>query len=345
MFFWSKTFLRASVSLVIFSLMFSASAAVAQRKSDRQQRQQQRQQKQQKQSPLAGSPVMWERVNISRRDLFYGPGGKDMMPDLSRVTFIKEEKGGHNKKYRIRDGSGKIWVAKLGREAQPETAAVRLMWALGYKTEINYLVPTITIPGKGTFRNVRLEARPDNIERLDEWKWKKNPFIGTREFQGLKIMQVFLTNWDIVDVQNKILQVEGRNGRELHYIISDLGATFGKLGNNNLPIIYRLGRKTGKPSAYIKTSLVREVEEDGRVRLAYKGKNRWLFKDIMVEDVDWLSRLLLQLSDKQIRDAFRAANYSPGDINTLTQAVKNKITELSRVNSEERFSLLSINNE
>jgi hypothetical protein len=323
--------------------MFSSAAVVeAQKKSSKQQKQQ-KQQTQQKQAPQ-GKPIMWERVKISQRDLFYGPGGKDMLPDLSRITFIKEEKGGHNKKYRIKDGSGRTWVAKLGREAQPETAAVRLMWALGYKTEVNYLVPTITIPGKGTFRNVRLEARPDNIERLDEWKWKKNPFIGTKEFQGLKIMQVFLTNWDIVDVQNKILQVDGRNGKELHYIISDLGATFGKLGNNNLPIIYRFGRKTNRPSVYIKTGFIKEVE-DGRVRLAYKGKNRWLFKDIMVDDADWLSRLLLQLTDKQIRDAFRAANYSPGDVNTLTQAVKNKITELSRVTSEDRFSLLLLSNE
>ena len=343
--FWSKAFPKSLISLLVFSLMFSltptAFAQERQRKVNNKQQQTQKKQEgeQKRQRQPEGKPIMWERVNISRRDLFYGPGGKNMLPDLSRITFIKEETGGHNKKYRIRDGAGKIWVAKLGREAQPETAAVRLVWALGYKTEINYLIPSITIPGKGTFKNVRLEARPDNIKRLDEWKWKKNPFIGTREFQGLKIMQVFLTNWDIVDVQNKILQVEGRNGaKELHYIISDLGATFGKLGNNNLPIIYRFGRKTGKPSAYIKTSLVKEVE-DGRVRLAYKGKNRWLFKNIMVEDADWLSRLLLQLTDRQIRDAFRAANYSPADINTLTRAVKNKITELSRVTTEDRYSL------
>jgi hypothetical protein len=338
---WSDVFLRSLISLIVFSLLFS-SPTVAQKKSNKSQTPPTRkQQKQQKQAP-EGTPIMWERVNISRRDLFYGPGGRDMQPDLSRITFIKEETNGHNKKYRIKDGAGRTWVAKLGREAQPETAAVRLMWALGYKTEINYLVPSITIPGKGTFRNVRLEARPDNIERLDEWKWKKNPFIGTKELQGLKIMQVFLTNWDIVDVQNQILQVEGRNGKELHYIISDLGATFGKLGNNNLPVIYRLGRKTNKPSAYIKTKLIRDVE-DGRVELSYKGKNRWLFKDITVADADWLSKLLSQLSDKQIRDAFRAANYSPNDIITLTQAVKNKITELSRVVNEDRFSLLLSN--
>jgi hypothetical protein len=335
-----KTFPGALVSLIVFSLMFS-SPVFAQKKSNKQPQKQQKQQKrqsQQKQVPQ-GTPIMWERVKISQRDLFYGPGGKNMMPDLSRITFLKEEKGGHNKKYRIKDGAGQTWVAKLGREAQPETAAVRLMWALGYKTEVNYLVPTLTIPGKGTFTNVRLEARPDNIERLDEWKWKQNPFIGTKEFQGLKIMQVFLTNWDLVDVQNKILQVAGKNGKELHYIISDLGATFGKLGNNNLPVIYRLGRRTNKPSLYIKTRLVREVE-DGRVELSYKGKNRWLFKDITVEDTEWLSRLLLQLSERQIRDAFRAANYSPADIDTLTRAVKNKITELSRVTSEDRFSLI-----
>lgn len=339
--FWSKTFFRTFISLIVFSMMFST-ATFAQKKSRTQQKTQktqktQKQQKQQKPKP-EGKPVMWERVKINQRDLFYGPGGRDMLPDLSRITFIKEEKGGHNKKYRIKDGSGKTWVAKLGREAQPETAAVRLMWALGYKTEINYLIPTLTIPGKGTFRNVRLEARPDNIERLDEWKWKENPFIGTKELQGLKIMQVFLTNWDIVDVQNKILQVDGANGKELHYIISDLGATFGKLGNNNLPVIYRLGRKTNKPSAYIKTSFIKDVE-NGRVELAYKGKNRWLFKDITVEQAEWLSRLLNQLTDKQIRDAFRAANYSQNDIDTLTRAVKNKISELSEAVSEERYAL------
>ncbi|MFN6965298.1 MAG: hypothetical protein ACK4S4_16255, partial [Pyrinomonadaceae bacterium] len=182
------------------------------------------------------------------RDLFYGPGGREMVPDVSRVTFIKEEKQGHNKKYRIRDARGREWVAKFGREAQPETAAVRILYGLGYKTEINYLVPKLTIPGKGTFQNVRLEARPESIERLDEWKWKDNPFVGTNELQGLKIMMVFFTNWDLLDLQNKVLKVRDENGSvQHHFVISDLGATFGKLGNNNLPFFFRLGRRTNDP--------------------------------------------------------------------------------------------------
>src|SRR6476620_12038513 len=114
-----------------------------------------------------GKPVLWERVDIERQDLYNGPGGEAMQPDLSSIKFEKEEKGGHNKKYRIKDGSGRTWVEKLGREARPETAAVRLLYGLGYKTEINYLVPALTIPTVGSFKNVRLELKPDNVERLD----------------------------------------------------------------------------------------------------------------------------------------------------------------------------------
>lgn len=317
-----RDFFKPFVCLVVFLLLFTTVSA----------------QKSKKKHIPRGKAVMWEQVNIQQRDLFFGPGGKNMLPDLSKITFIKEEKSGHNKKYRIKDGSGRVWVAKFGREAQPETAAVRLMWALGYKTEINYLVPSITIPGKGTFKNVRLEARPDNIERLDEWKWKDNPFIGSNEFQGLKIMMVFLKNWDIVDIQNKILEVNGKNGKEYHYIISDLGATFGRLGNNNLPIIYRFGRSVNKPRHYIKTKLIRDVENDF-VELSYKGKNRGIFKGIRVRHAQWLYNLLSRLSDKQIRDAFRAANYSQSDIELLTRGVKNKIAELSRVSGEEKLAL------
>jgi len=284
-------------------------------------------QKKSKNKAPQGKPVMWEKVNVAKRDLYYGPGGTEMQPDLSKITFIQEEKGGHNKKYRIKDGAGRVWVAKLGREAKPETAAVRLLWGLGYKTEIVYLVPTLTIPGKGTFKDVRLEARPENVERLGNWNWKDNPFIGRNEFQGLKIMMVLLHNWDIIQINNNILGTVGKNGRELQYIVGDLGSTLGRLGNNNFPIIYRLGRSTGNPRQYAKSVLVRDVEK-GKIELSYKGKLREIFKDITVANGRWLADLLLQLKDEQIEDAFRAANYSPADIAIYKKAIKAKIDEL-----------------
>ena len=273
-----------------------------------------------------GKAVMWEPVDASTLDLYAGPGGDAMRPDLSRIEFIEEEKSGHNKKFRVKDGSGRTWVVKLGIEAKPETAAVRLLWALGYKTEINYFVPKVTIPGKGTFENVRFEARPDNVERLDEWKWRENPFVGKKELQGLKMMMVFMNNWDVLDLQNKVLQV----GDEQHYIVSDLGRTFGRLGNNNLPIIYRLGRRTGSPGHYTETDFVEKVD-DGEVKLAYKGKNRGLFDGFTLEDAQWLYARFENLSDTQIADAFRAAGYNKGEIDVFVGAVRRRINELKTV--------------
>ncbi|MGH7784935.1 MAG: hypothetical protein ACREO5_13975, partial [Candidatus Binatia bacterium] len=80
-----------------------------------------------------GKAVIWEPVAVESQDLLNGPGGTAMEPDLSTVEFIEQDKSGHNKKYKIRDAAGNEWVAKLGREAKPETVAVRLLWALGYK--------------------------------------------------------------------------------------------------------------------------------------------------------------------------------------------------------------------
>ncbi|MEO8042278.1 MAG: hypothetical protein ABI646_06705 [Acidobacteriota bacterium] len=273
------------------------------------------------------NPVLWEDVDSSRLDLYNGPGGAAMTPDVSRVTFIKEDTQGHNKKYRIKDAKGQIWVAKLGTEARPETSAVRLLYGLGYKTEINYLVPTLNIPGKGTFKNVRLEARPKNVERLDEWKWKDNPFVDTNQLQGLKIMMVFLTNWDLLDLQNKVLRVNNNGTVEDQFVISDLGATFGKLGNNNLPFFFRLGRKTNDPGTWYEAGFVSGVK-DGMIDFDFKGKGRSLMEDITVEQGRWLATRLAQLSDRQLDDAFRAANYSPDEIKLLKDGFKARLDEL-----------------
>jgi hypothetical protein len=273
-----------------------------------------------------GTPILWQRpTDISSRNLYLGPGGTAMRPDLRRITFIKEEKGGYSKKYRVRDGSGREWVAKIGKEAQSETSAVRLLWGVGYLTEINYLVPQVTIPGKGTFTNVRFEARPDNLKRVGEWKWKRNPFVGTPEYQGLKIMMALINNWDLKDSNNEMLQVRGDDGNELRYIISDLGATFGHASTT--PIFWRLTRSRNNPANYAKSDFLEKVKGD-RVVLHFGGKNRGLMKDIDVGDAHWLGGWLSQLSDGQLRDAFRAANYRPDQINLLVREVRERTAEL-----------------
>jgi hypothetical protein len=279
---------------------------------------------------VAGTPVLWrEHRNPAALDLYWGPGGPGMKPDLRKLTFIKEEKGGYSTKYRVRDASNRVWVVKVGKEAQSEAASTRLLWAAGYMTEVVYLVPVATISGKGTFRNVRFEARPESVDREGEWKWDDNPFKGTREFQGLKVMMVLLNNWDIKDDNNVILATKGRQGTELRYAISDLGATLGDTGK--WPLLWRFTRSRNNPKDFSGDKIIDEIKEDGRVDFEFSGKKRGMFNDITVEEARWAGRLLARLSDRQLGSAFRAANYTPQEVQTLVASVRSRVNQLVRL--------------
>lgn len=315
------------MTLAILIVLSISTAALAQKES-----------KKKKETPQ-GTPVLWqEPTDITSRDLFLGPGGEAGKPDLSKVTFVRDQQGGgFSINYRVRDGAGKVWVAKLGKEAQPETASSRLLWAVGYVTEMNYLVPCVQIQGApeprykvtrcegNGFANVKFEARPEDVKRLESWSWTNNPFTGTKEFQGMVVLMSLLNNWDLKDDNNKILYVPATDGGqgELRYIISDLGATFGKTGGV-------LSHNRNAPEDFVKSKFVEGVEGH-RVRFAYGGKNPGLFKNISVEHTKWIGTWLSQLSDQQLNDAFRAANYSPEEIDLWARALKARIAQLVKL--------------
>lgn len=309
-------------NMVAWSFPLSSSAFQNEKKKESQEKK--------KKEPPTGTPVLWrEPVDISSRNLLLGPGGEEMKPDLSKVTFVKEETGGYSKKYRVKDGRGRVWVAKIGKEAQSETAAVRLVWAVGYVSEINYLAPRVTIDTKGTFENVRFEARPENVDRLDAWKWATNPFAGKRELQGLKVLMALMENWDLKDDNNRVLWVKGSSGNELHYIVSDLGTTFGKTGGQSSPMAFFRSIKGSRnePKDYVSDAFIESVAGNF-VKLDYDGKNADLMNNISIADAKWVGELLSRLSDSQIGDAFRAANYTEEEVRMLADAVRKRINEL-----------------
>lgn len=278
-----------------------------------------------KSKTLQGTPVLWrEPVDLESRNLLLGAGGEQMKPDIRKITFVEEKTGGYSKKYRVRDAAGNEWIAKLGKEAQPDTAANRLLWAVGYETEIAYLIPRLTIEGKGELENVRLEARPKTIDRAGNWNWEENVFKGTSPLQGLKILMVMINNWDMKDDNNEILATRGATGEgDLRYIISDLGGSFGKTGGF-------FSRSRNKPEDYVKAKFIEKVNGNV-IDFNYGGKNQKLFANITVADARWLSNLLNRLSEEQIKDAFRAANYSPSEVEHLASAFRERIIELTSV--------------
>lgn len=270
---------------------------------------------------VVGTPVVWEQVDISKRDLYWGPGGEAGFPVLKDARFIGRNVGGNNLKYEIEDGAKHRWIVKVADESQPEVAATRLLWAIGYPTEVDYIIPKIDIANVGRYSNVRFEQRGD-FKRGERWSWMDNPFRDARELRGLKIMMALINNWDLKDENTITLSKDGK----LYYVVSDLGSSFGKLADKPMS---RSGRSVNDPDDYSKATFIKGVD-NGNLMLDYRGINQNVIQGIKVEDGRWLADLLTQLSDKQISDAFRAANYKPEEIATYTQAVKARIVALDK---------------
>src|SRR5712692_1508896 len=122
-----KLFRRVTILMVSIALLLPGAVLMGQHKTA------QNKNEEPKPIPADAKSILWqEPTDIATRDLFLGPGGDSMKPDLSKVTFIADETRSYSTRYRVRDGAGNEWIAKLGKEAQAEAAGTRLVWAAGY---------------------------------------------------------------------------------------------------------------------------------------------------------------------------------------------------------------------
>jgi hypothetical protein len=315
-------------------------------------------QKSDKKKELSATPILWrDPGDVASRDLRFGPGSVDLAP-AAPFTFIKEDKSGESPKFDVRDSRGVEWRVKLGPEAKSETVATRLIWAVGYFAEEAYYLAEAQIENLprlsrgreyvsegGIMRGARFEPRRQNIERGKVWGWDKNPFEGSRELNGLKVLMILLNNYDARKENNRIFYMDAPGGgREARHVVSDLGATLGRAGG--------LGGKRTKNDLedFLSTKFVRGVDDgvvefdfDTRPRglghlavlhpLYYRGevKKEKSMRGIPVEHARWIGSLLSQLTDEQLSDAFRAADYDETTMKGYVRALRERIDQLMKL--------------
>lgn len=278
-----------------------------------------------KELPKLGSApaVIWrEPADIQTRDLYYGPGGREHMP-VGMLSFIGEKMNGVNPKFDVRDEAGIRWGVKMGREARPEVAATRLMWAVGYFANEDYYLPELNISGNMRLQRgqdlihhqkidgVRLKRHNKGEHKIADWSWSSNPFVGTRELDGLKLMMELVCNVDLKSANQHVYDVDGLEQR---YIAADVGSSFGMCGK----------------SMFYTKGVLRDFQSKPLLRNAgTEFVDGWKFQHIPREHAKWIGGYLAQLSDAQISDAFRAAGFSPAEIDGFTKKVREKIAELA----------------
>ncbi len=311
-----------------------------------------------RQGAAQNEPVLWRNpADISSRDLFFGSGGRESVPH-GPFSFVAEDLAGTNPKYQVRDSDGVRWQVKLGIEARPETAASRLVWAVGYPTTADYFfkeLRVVNMPAHlhrgrdlvepdGTMHNVRLKRHPGE-KKIGLWRWRSNPFVGTREFNGLRVMMALINNWDLKDENNSIYREKDPHGSGSYedlYMVTDLGASFGATGRS-----WPARKAKGNLESFIHSTFIREVGHDdidlgtpSRPALFYlvglrefvrRLELRWIGRHIPRSNAKWIGQILASLSADQIRDAFRAAGYTAAEVEGFTQVVLKRIAALNRL--------------
>lgn len=290
--------------------------------------------KQAKTTAAVGEPALWEdRGNIAQLDLMLGIGSREGMPKPP-FQFKGEDQTGTNPKIKVIDANGVKWNIKFDEEVHAEVAVSRIVWACGYRVEESYFLPSGQVSGvtglsrarkfvkaDGSFTNGMFEKRPDNIVRRNKtWSWSSNPFTGTKEMSGLIMINVLVANWDAKDSNNAILGTTHEDGSVKEwYTVADWGGTLGKMGSF-------MSHSKWDPEAFAKERFIEGVS-GGTVKLRYSGKMS-AASSVPLDHARWFAGIVGQLTDEQLRQAFKAAGATAAETDSFTRQLRRKIEEL-----------------
>jgi hypothetical protein len=304
----------------------------------------------QKEAAQAGVPYIWSDPGaVEDLNFASGFGGRTGDPKPP-FTFIEESLSGTNPKVRVKDANGVEWTVKFGSEVNAETFATRVAWAAGYFVEPNYFIPSGRVENlgaltrakkyfnsDGSFAGARFEMRRDKgVKKLDEeqsWSWVQNPFTGSKELNGLKVIMMLTSNFDNKDVRDvkrgsntAIFRTPAGNGIEDRYLVSDWGGSMGKWGGFISREKWDCKGFSGQTKDFIK-GINGDIVEFG-----FTGQHTDDFKnDIKVNDLKWLLQYVGRITDEQFREGLRASGATADEVECFTQSLRERINQLKRV--------------
>jgi hypothetical protein len=283
-----------------------------------------------------------------------GPCGSKGAP-APPFHFLEEHDTGSNPCVSIRDAAVREWRVKWGQEVHTETFGTRLAWALGYFAEQTYFIPSGTIEGthdlrrakecideQHRFSDARFELSERGVERHFDahgWAWNDNPFVGTHELNGLKILLMLVSNWDNKDVrdvargsntaifeypQNPVGSGLSRTVTEARYLIIDWGAALGAWGSH----ILKRGRWDPEAFAGQNAQFITGVDDD-IVQFGYQGQRTAdAAANISRADVAWFVRIADRLTDDHLRAALRASGATREETDLFTASLRARLDQL-----------------
>ena len=278
---------------------------------------------------------LWQKpADLSERDLFNGPWGAERAPDPNAVyTFVATKHHGTNPGVVVTDPEGREWHVKQppsnqqGAEGPVEVVLSRVLSAVGYHQPPVYFVPSFTMrdqTGTHTVPGGRFRLSLRQLDKVGDWSWQQNPFVGTKPYQGLLAILLMFNSSDLKNVNNSLYEFKNSSDQlERWYVVRDLGTALGETG--------RLHPKRSNIDIFENAPFITGVR-NGYVEFAYHGWHQEIIRQRLTPmDLQWASDLLAGLSYDQWKDAFRAGGYEPAVAERFIKRLMWRISEGERV--------------
>ena len=290
----------------------------------------------------AAGQMLWkEPPALSPSDWVAGPSGAEGAP-RPPFTFVKENLDGTNPKIDVVDAAGRPWVVKFGAEVHADAFSARFLYAVGYASVPTYFVPSGMIENvhglkrakafvakDGSFHTARFKLRERHKR---QWSWVENPFQGSRELGGLKIMMMLFSNWDVKDSRDGngsntgILEASHRDASGSWFAVTDWGASFGKSGG-----FFQRDRWDWR-GYRDQTAQFATVRPDGSIQWGFRGKRgNDITAGVVLADVRWLVPYLSRISDEDLIAGLTASGASDVVAQQFTRSIRARIGELQRI--------------
>jgi len=299
---------------------------------------------------LATRHRIWRDIHTAEaNDFRYGPGGDGYVP-VPPFEFVEELATGSHPSVAVHDAKKRLWRVKWGHEAKPESFCVRFAAACGYFAEVTHYVAGGRIDGvttltrarpliaeDGSFTDGRFELEDRSVRMLFEehsWAWDDNPFVGTAQLDGLKIVVMLLSNWDSKDRRDvsrgsntAIFEYPvSRFAAEARYLITDWGGAMGKWGTTIV------SRDRWDVEAFeAQTPGFVAAVHDGVVDFCYQGQRSEIGRGIPVSHVEWFYRKARRITEPALRTGLLASGATDEEATRFARALMTRIEALGRV--------------
>jgi hypothetical protein len=297
---------------------------------------------------------VWSPTDIATVDIRIGPqDGRGFQPNETVFcTYVRRVQHGSTPKFHCRLADGSVAKVKYGGnngEVYAEVMATRLLWALGFGADAQYPVTVIcqgctadpwTNPEK---RKGTRQFDPAMIERPvtgtvvetregSGWSWPELALVDEEEGgaplahrDALKLLAVLMQHTDSKPEQQRIVCVDDADGADCRsplLYLHDVGLTFGKATTFNRASVGAANLRSWSESAIWK-------DRDRCVGNLKKSATGTLDNPRISEaGRALLASLLVQLTDRQLRDLFdvgRVTRREPGtSIDDWVRAFKQK---------------------